>query len=49
MDNFERLPVYNERFGMYYVDFETGKRINKKSSEYFRTVIAADRIIEDKE
>ena len=39
MDNFEWAQGYLERFGMIYVDFETGERIIKDSAYWYKKVI----------
>jgi beta-glucosidase len=39
MDNFEWAEGYKHRFGMIYVDYETGKRTLKDSAEWYREVI----------
>ncbi len=35
MDNFEWAFGYGRRFGLYYVDFETGRRLPKRSAHYY--------------
>lgn len=40
MDNFEWNDGYGKRFGLYYVDFKTQKRIPKLSASFYREVIA---------
>ena len=35
MDNFEWACGYGRRFGLYYVDFQTGRRIPKRSAAYY--------------
>jgi beta-glucosidase len=44
MDNFEWALGYAKRFGLHYVDFETGKRIPKKSAGWFMKVIESNGI-----
>lgn len=39
MDNFEWAFGFTRRFGIYYVDYDSGKRIPKTSAEWFRQVI----------
>lgn len=39
-DSFENAAGYTYRFGMNYVNFETGERIRKKSWYYYRSVIS---------
>lgn len=39
MDNFEWAFGYSKRFGMIYVDYETGKRTMKESGKWYRKVI----------
>jgi beta-glucosidase len=39
MDNFEWAEGYKHRFGIIYVDYETGKRTLKDSAEWYREVI----------
>lgn len=38
MDNFEWAEGYRRRFGLYYVEFESGRRIPKQSAGYYRQV-----------
>ncbi|KAL7018411.1 hypothetical protein ACKWTF_010741 [Chironomus riparius] len=44
LDNFEWLQGFHERFGIYYVDFFTKRRIPKKSSKYFKELITSRKI-----
>lgn len=39
LDNFEWAEGYNERFGLVYVDYPTGKRIMKDSADWYADVI----------
>jgi beta-glucosidase len=45
MDNFEWSDGYGKRFGIHYVDFQTGRRIPKLSAAYYREVIARKRAV----
>ncbi len=38
MDNFEWAHGYRRRFGLHYVDFETGRRVPKRSAHFFGDV-----------
>ena len=42
MDNFEWSLGYSKRFGLVYVDYETQKRIPKKSAFWFKKVIESN-------
>jgi beta-glucosidase len=42
LDNFEWAEGYGQRFGLVYVDYETQRRIPKRSAEWYRSVIAAN-------
>jgi len=42
MDNFEWALGYSKRFGLVYVDFETGERIIKKSGHWYGKVIESN-------
>ena len=44
MDNFEWAHGYEKRFGLYWVDYETQKRIPKDSSLWYHAVIAANAV-----
>jgi len=39
MDNFEWASGFSKRFGLYYVDFETGTRIPKTSAKWYQDII----------
>ena len=39
LDNFEWSLGFSKRFGLYYVDYETGARIPKESAHWYRDVI----------
>ena len=45
MDNFEWADGYSKRFGIHYVDFKTRKRTPKLSAEWYRDVIAENRVV----
>jgi beta-glucosidase len=42
LDNFEWAEGYAKRFGLAYVDFETQRRIVKRSGEFYASVIAGN-------
>ncbi len=44
MDNFEWIRGFEQRFGLYRVDFETQVRIPKLSASFYRDVIARNAI-----
>src|SRR6185437_12093230 len=44
MDNFEWIFGFEQRFGLYHVDFETQKRIPKLSASFYRNVIARNAV-----
>jgi len=46
LDNFEWSYGYTKRFGLVYVDYQTLERIPKASADYYRRVIAANRVVE---
>jgi beta-glucosidase len=45
LDNFEWADGYDKRFGITYVDFKTEKRTPKLSADFYRSVIAANRVV----
>lgn len=45
LDNFEWDKGYNERFGIFHVDFTTQKRTPKMSAELYRTMIARNALV----
>ncbi len=45
LDNFEWADGYEKRFGITYVDFATQKRTPKLSAEFYKQVIAANRVL----
>jgi beta-glucosidase len=45
LDNFEWDDGYSKRFGIHYVDFATQKRIPKLSAQWYREVIAGNRVV----
>jgi beta-glucosidase len=42
LDNFEWAEGYSQRFGLVWVDYDTGRRIPKDSALWYRDVIAAN-------
>jgi len=44
LDNFEWAHGYDRRFGLYWVDFATGRRLPKESAFWYRDVVAANAI-----
>jgi beta-glucosidase len=46
MDNFEWAHGYDKRFGMVWVDFDTGRRIPKQSAHWYREIIAQNGVQE---
>jgi beta-glucosidase len=44
LDNFEWAHGYDKRFGLYWVDFETRKRLPKESAFWYRDIVAANAI-----
>jgi beta-glucosidase len=42
LDNFEWADGYKERFGLVFVDYETGQRIPKDSYHWYRRIIASN-------
>lgn len=45
LDNYEWADGYEKRFGIVYVDFKTQRRIPKLSADFYRHVIAANRVV----
>ena len=45
MDNFEWASGFGIRFGLYYMDYKTLKRIPKLSAEYFKAVAQANAVM----
>jgi beta-glucosidase len=45
MDNFEWGDGYSLRFGLYYVDYQTQKRIPKLSAHFYRSVIEKNAVL----
>jgi beta-glucosidase len=44
LDNYEWAEGYAKRFGLTYVDFETGRRILKDTGKFYSSVIAANAV-----
>jgi glycosyl hydrolase family 1 len=42
MDNFELAWGYQRRFGVYYVDFATQRRLPKRSAAFYSAVVRAN-------
>jgi beta-glucosidase len=45
LDNFEWADGYSKRFGIHYVDFKTQRRYAKLSAEWYRDVVAENRVL----
>jgi beta-glucosidase len=45
MDNFEWADGYGKRFGIHYVDFVTQKRVPKLSAQWYKEVIARNKLV----
>ena len=45
MDNFEWADGYTNRFGLHYVDYKSQKRTPKLSADFYREVIAKNRLV----
>ncbi len=45
LDNYEWADGYDKRFGIVYVDFKNEKRIPKLSADFYKHVIAANRVV----
>ena len=45
LDNFEWADGYSKRFGIHYVDFKTQRRYPKLSAEWYRDVVAENRVL----
>jgi beta-glucosidase len=46
MDNFEWAHGFDKRFGLVWVDYNTGRRIPKQSAHWYREVIAQNGVVE---
>jgi hypothetical protein len=44
MDNFELAWGYQMRFGIYYVDFATQRRLPKRSARFYSEVVRANEL-----
>jgi hypothetical protein len=49
MDNFEWVWGYRRRFGLYFVDFGTQRRIAKRSAAFYATVARSGELPEREE
>lgn len=49
MDNFEWAQGYRRRFGLHYVDFDTSRRIPKRSAAYYRRIARSGELHEPDE
>ena len=47
MDNFEWTEGYDKRFGLIYVDYDTGRRVPKDSARWYGRVIASNGAVLD--
>jgi len=45
LDNFEWAHGFSKRFGLFYVDFDTQQRLPKASAHWYRSVIAANAVV----
>ncbi len=45
VDNFEWAMGFNTRFGLYYMDYKTLKRIPKLSVEYFKAMALKNSVL----
>jgi len=45
VDNFQLADACNLRFGIYYVDYKTEKRIPKLSASFYREVIRRNAVV----